>query len=479
MAALTSFGKSGRVLLVDDSLIALDSIGSKLREHGVDVVTTPSPHQALALATEGEQPFDLIILDVLMPEMNGHELTRRLRAHSRSASTPILLLTTLDSTDDRVAGLVAGADDFFTKAAPDAEMLARVRSFISLGKMRAQLLAQHEAMARVMHEPEPVALQARVVVIHHHPEEGERLVGELRSPGVASEWRLSRCAPPPRLAALDADVLVVSYPVALEGEQPLLRRHGFDEGAPSIVVLDEAESTERCVASFDAGADDYLTQQTPAAELAARLTSALRRQHRQQQLRSSRDRAMLAAVTDPLTGLYNRAYFYEALGVELRRAQRYQHPMTLVLLDLDHFKQVNDTLGHSAGDEALREVSARLRKTARSTDIVARYGGEEFAMILPETDLERGLIAAERFRVAVEGATVHGPKGGSRSLTLSQGVACYPLHSTSMSELVELADAALYAAKRTGRNRVCTASPGEDPPPPAPPSLASSDCRIG
>ena len=467
MAALTSLGTTGRVLLVDDSPIALEAIGSRLQESGLDVVMTTSPREALGLATEGSQPFDLLILDVMMPEMSGHELTRRLRVHARTASTPILLLTSLDSTDDRVTGLVSGADDFFTKTAPDAEMLARVRSFISLGKMRAQLLAQHEAMARVMREPEaPTAPQARVEIIHHMPVVGERLARALRGSPVGGEFQLTHRASSQRFAAPDADLLIVSYSVALEGDQPLLKRFGFDEEAPAILVVDETESTSRRVTAFDAGADDYLTLQTPMAELAARLGSALRRQRRQRQLRTSRDRAMLVAVTDPLTGLYNRAYFHEALGVEFRRAQRYKHPMTLVLLDLDHFKQVNDTLGHTAGDQALREVSSRLRQTARSTDVVARHGGEEFAMILPETDLEQGLIAAERFRAAVDGATVQGARGGSRSLTISVGVGCFPVHANSASDLIELTDAALYTAKRTGRNRVCAASVGAEPPPP-------------
>jgi two-component system cell cycle response regulator len=466
MPALTSLPTTGRVLIVDDSLIALEVISSRLKEHGLEVTSSASPRQALALATEGAQQFDLFILDVMMPEMNGHELTRRLRALPHASNTPILLLTSLDSPEDRLAGLTAGADDFFNKNTPEAEMLARVRSFISLGKMRSQLLAQHEAMTRVMREPEAeTAPRARVELMHHLPEVTERLSQALRDSPLGNECQLLERSLTSRLTTSDADLLVVSYEVALEGEQPLLKRYGFAEEAPAVLVIDGRESTERRVKAFDSGAEDYLTLQTPLAELAARLSTALRRHQRQRQLRSSRDRALLVAVTDPLTGLYNRGYFQEALTVEWRRAQRYKRPLTLVLLDLDHFKQVNDTLGHSAGDEALREVSKRLRQTARSTDIVARHGGEEFAMLLPETDLERGLIAAERFRAAVEGTTVHGARGGSRSLTISLGVGCYPDHATSISELMELTDAALYTAKRTGRNRACTATSGAEVPP--------------
>lgn len=484
VAFSNSNSTTGRVLLVDDSPIALEAIGSRLMDSGLDVAMTSSPREALGLATEGPHLFDLLILDVIMPEMNGHELTRHLRGHSRTVNTPILLLTSLDSTDDRVNGLVAGADDFFTKTAPDAEMLARVRSFISLGKMRAHLQAQHEAMARVMREPEsPTPPQARVDIIHHMPVMGERLARALRGSPLGGEFQLTQRASSQRMTTSDADLLIVSYPVALEGTHPLLKRFGFDEESPAILVVDENESTMRRVASFDAGADDYLTLATPMAELAARMGSALRRQRRQRQLRTSRDRAMLVAVTDPLTGLYNRAYFHEALGVEFRRAQRYKHPMSLVILDLDHFKQVNDTLGHTAGDQALREVSLRLRQTARSTDVVARHGGEEFAMILPETDLEQGLIAAERFRAAVQGTVVKGARGGSRDITISAGVGCYPAHASSVTELIELTDAALYSAKRQGRNRVCAVShlpepePASDVVPPASPTSVMERLR--
>ncbi len=461
MSDLSPLATTGRVLLVDDSVLALETIGARLRAHGLDVVTTPSPLEALALATGEGPPFDLFILDVMMPELDGHALTRRLRAHPRSAHSPILLLTSLDTTDDRVAGLEAGADDFFTKAVPDAEMLARVRSFISLGKMRAHLLAHQEAMARVVREPEAAPERARVEVLHHQPDAAEQLATTLRASPVGAACTVHTRTQATRVSLEGVDALIVSYPLALEGEQPLLARFGFHEDAPPLLVVDAAESTSRRVAAFDAGADDYLPLQTPAPELGARVASALRRQRRQRLLRSARDRATLAAVMDPLTGLHNRAYFQEALAVELKRSVRYGRPLTLVLMDLDHFKQVNDTFGHATGDRALRQVAGCLRGAARSTDILARHGGEEFAIILPETGPELGLVAAERFRAAVEGAVVEGPRGGSLRLTVSAGVGCVPSHARSAQELFEVTDAALYAAKRAGRNRVCLAAPGE------------------
>jgi diguanylate cyclase (GGDEF)-like protein len=161
------------------------------------------------------------------------------------------------------------------------------------------------------------------------------------------------------------------------------------------------------------------------------------------------------AITDELTGLANHRQFYNQLAREFRRAQRYRRPLTLLMLDLDHFKQYNDRFGHLAGDQALREIGEVLRRNARDVDILARYGGEEFAIILPETDLERAIIQAERTRVAIASHAFRGkdssPKG---DLTVSVGVAALTPGMRKIEELVHDADQALYRAKSQGRNRL-------------------------
>jgi diguanylate cyclase (GGDEF)-like protein len=161
------------------------------------------------------------------------------------------------------------------------------------------------------------------------------------------------------------------------------------------------------------------------------------------------------AITDELTGLANHRQFYNQLAREFRRAQRYRRPLTLLMLDLDHFKEYNDRFGHLAGDQALREIGEVLRRNARDVDILARYGGEEFAIILPETDLERAIIQAERTRVAIASHAFRGkdssPKG---DLTVSVGVAALTPGMRKIEELVHDADQALYRAKSQGRNRL-------------------------
>ena len=170
---------------------------------------------------------------------------------------------------------------------------------------------------------------------------------------------------------------------------------------------------------------------------------------------------------DKLTGLYDRGYFDVALERETRRAERYNRPLALVMADIDHFKRVNDTFGHQLGDLALQHVAGLLLGAVRATDYVCRYGGEEFAILLPETNLSQALAMAERTRSSIEARPVN--VGTPVSLAISLGVAAYPDHATDGPALVAQADAALYAAKAAGRNRVAAASPrGPHPPAPSP-----------
>ena len=173
------------------------------------------------------------------------------------------------------------------------------------------------------------------------------------------------------------------------------------------------------------------------------------------------DQAALAelASRDGLTGLYNHRTFYVLLGDELARAKRFQRPVSLLLLDIDHFKRVNDTHGHLAGDAALRELCELLRREARAIDRVCRYGGEEITLILPETDIEAAVRLAERLRAAVEAQAFDVGTGTPPHLTVSIGAASWPAHADNAQALVAAADAALYAAKRGGRNRVARYEP--------------------
>jgi diguanylate cyclase (GGDEF)-like protein len=166
---------------------------------------------------------------------------------------------------------------------------------------------------------------------------------------------------------------------------------------------------------------------------------------------------------DALTGIYNRGFFDETLATSVARSQRAGSPLTLMMIDLDHFKELNDTYGHGAGDQALRAVASLIATTSRTSDVVCRYGGEEFAVLLPDTDLEQGLHLAERIRRELPAATArHAARWSERPATATIGLACFPLEVTTAEDLVQLADRRLYAGKALGRNRV-VAGDGEIP----------------
>ena len=164
------------------------------------------------------------------------------------------------------------------------------------------------------------------------------------------------------------------------------------------------------------------------------------------------DRLRAQATIDPLTGCHNRRGFDEILGVEFQRAKRYNRPLSLVLLDIDHFKTINDAFGHEVGDNALQRIGRAVRHTFRNTDSACRYGGEEFAMIFPETAKDEGYRLAERLRILIE--TLPPNAEVPRSLTASFGVAAFPDDGSDISSMIRAADRALYLAKANGRNRV-------------------------
>jgi diguanylate cyclase (GGDEF)-like protein len=224
-----------------------------------------------------------------------------------------------------------------------------------------------------------------------------------------------------------------------------------------VIVVTGAEDLTRKVQALTSGASDYVVKPFEPNELAARISVHLKLRKLQAEL--VRTNAALQRMTqiDPLTEVANRRHLTERMEEEYLRSRRYERPLSVGMLDIDHFKKLNDTYGHPAGDHALIEVSKIIKQTLRCHDFVARYGGEEFVMLLPETPADRALLAFERVRVAIERAEI--TYGGARlPVTASLGVASFPHQLLCKAgDFITLADAALYDAKRSGRNRVVAA----------------------
>ncbi len=229
-----------------------------------------------------------------------------------------------------------------------------------------------------------------------------------------------------------------------------------------VILLSVKSDLDSKVAGLRIGADDFLAKPFAEAELLARAAAMLRIKTLQDQLRGTQRKLEEQSVTDGLTGLKNRRFFDERLAEEFRRAQRYSDPVSLIMIDLDHFKLVNDRFGHQTGDLVLREAAEKIRASIRDPDICARYGGEEFAVILPKTHLAGALAVAERIwremGQKVYEPRAHPPGEGAVPLrvTASIGLAFFPAKDITSAELlVKFADDALYQAKKSGRNTIC------------------------
>ena len=289
-----------------------------------------------------------------------------------------------------------------------------------------------------------------VLIVDDHPDNVEVLQARLDALGYRTacaadgETALKMVADsPPDLILLD-----VMMP-HMDGNE-VARRIKGDKSLPFIPIIMQTalDSTQSKVFGLDSGADDYVTKPINYAELQARMTAALRVKALQDKV------ARQMAITDALTGLYNRRHLDERLDEMFEHSARLHEPLSVVMFDIDHFKQINDRYGHQAGDIVLTQFAQLLKHVARDIDRAGRYGGEEFMVLLPGTVLDAGVTFAKRARQEVETHQFE-YEGGTLKCTISAGVAAFPhpgIHNRQ--HLVKAADDALYAAKTAGRNRV-------------------------
>jgi len=223
-----------------------------------------------------------------------------------------------------------------------------------------------------------------------------------------------------------------------------------------IIMLTGSESREQKIKGLEQGASDYVIKPFDAGELVARVKVQLKIKLLQDNLKQSNELLKELSNTDPLTQLFNRRYMMEVLDKEIQRTARKGSPLSLIIIDIDHFKKVNDLYGHQQGDLVLFNVSSLIKKHLRSYDVAARYGGEEFVAVLPETPLDEAMAVAERIRVAIQQLSFPN-KLMTLKITISLGVATFPMPGLdSIDDIIRVADEALYRAKAEGRNRVIT-----------------------
>ena len=448
---------SARILVVDDIEANVKLLEARLTAEYYEVLTASDGPTALALAAS-EKP-DIVLLDVMMPGMDGFEVCRRLKDDPLTRHIPVVLVTALDGRSDRITGLEAGADGFLTKPIDDVMLFARVRSLTRLKQVLDELRAR-EASGRRIGVIAGAAARlggtgGRVLVLDDNERQAQRLMTEL-----AIEHRPVHETDPDKAhmtARGPVDLIVVN--ATARGFDGLrfaanIRSDEATRHLPILAIVDPDER-HRLVKALEIGVNDILTKPIDPQEMAARARSQIRRKRYTDFLRDNLDHSLELAVTDQLTGLHNRRYMEGQLGALVKRAAHGGDPVSALMIDIDHFKKINDNFGHDIGDEVLREFAIRVATNVRAIDLPCRYGGEEFTVIMPGARLADAERVAERIRLHVAGSPFR-VAGGSELLTvtISVGVACTLGESDTPDALLKRADEAVYEAKAAGRNRV-------------------------
>jgi two-component system cell cycle response regulator len=372
------------------------------------------------------------------------------------------MVTALDQPSDRVAGLDAGADDFLTKPVSDIALIARVRSLTRLKMMTDELRMRAVTSREIgIQNPElesiaETGMGGRILVVDDRPASCERLVAVLQGGhGVHVESDPNNAIF--RAAEGDYDLLIVS--LGLEHFDGLrlcsqLRSLERTRNLPILAIAD-GDDNGRLARGLEIGINDYLLRPIDKNELQARVRTQIRKKRYTERLRDNVQLSIEAAITDALTGLHNRRYMESHLGTLVEQATARGKPLSVLVLDIDYFKAINDTYGHDAGDDVLREFAVRIRKSIRGIDLACRYGGEEFVIVMPETDMAVAATVAERLRrrIATEPFAIE-QGGRAIDVTISIGLAGLESVGDGALTLLKRADQALYRAKRDGRNRV-------------------------
>lgn len=461
---------AGGILVVDD--IATNRVVLKVKLEQAFRQTLQAEDGAGCLRQVRDNRPDLILLDLNLPDMSGIDVLRRLRADPATRSIPVIVVSASTDRDQRLAALAAGAEDFMPKPTVDRVLHARIRNLL---RWREDLHEDAAPLLGMAEDGDTYAPPGRIALVMGRSEDEAALRLRL---GRASHDRIVVLTHRDALDAHTAgaaDVFLLD--AALGGAEGGLRllselrsRTETRHAGICLWLRDGALDAETVARAYDMGADDVLTAAMAETELALRLSGVLRRRREAGQTRQSlRDRARLAVV-DPLTGLWNRRYALPQLAAMIRQSQDQGGRIAVLLIDLDHFKQVNDARGHAAGDAVLAEIARRL-VTMLPDALVARIGGDEFVAALPLACLSAACIAyvaesrsrgdvdllAATLGMAVTQSPILLADGAALSVTASIGVALSAADD-SAGTLIDRADRALYEAKAGGRNRAALAT---------------------
>ena len=477
----------GKIVVADDDAALLQTLTWILKNKGYEVIPVPNGENLVGRLEE-EAP-DLLMLDIMMPKVDGLQLLDRIKHDARWIDLPVLMVSSMPPEEATVQALGLGASDFIPKPFRVGELVARVEARLQASRdvrrMREEARVKTEEartrseMIDILREvtdslkPEEIyhILARRVaralgiskcsVVIAKAGDENGTVVAAYENPMLRNLQIELRRYPEIRRALATNQVVLVSDAATdpLYGEvRAEWAMEGIQVPTRSAIALPFSLQAQKSGVFFlrTTSQDPPLTEANAAfaATVIEAAVAAIEKAHDLETAVSDKQRYEWLASIDALTGCLNRRALHEKLERELDRARRYNLVLTILMIDLDRFKEINDSHGHLAGDAVLRQIGDILRHEARSVDIVARYGGEEFVIVLPDTAMDGGMIFAERVRVRVAENSFTSAVGPLR-VTVSVGVSMFPDEGLeTVDAVISRADLALYRAKAGGRNRV-------------------------
>lgn len=449
-----------RILVVDDEPNNVKLISAMLFKEHFDIITAYDGKAALDIVNS--RKIDLILMDIMMPEIDGYQVTQLVKQNPQTKDIPIILVTALQSEHDKKLGFDAGADEFLTKPINKIEIIARIRSMLRLKQYREQMVVriQSEGQKNIssLNERSFRNKNAQSVLLVEDNDKDSKLIQRLI---INEPYRLMRVKSGEEAISLamnekiDLILLDIILP-GLDGYQVCQYLKNNDRTRDiQIVMITGLSDLESRLKGVEEGVDDFLVKPIDNRELKSRINALLRKKAYHDLLQSHREQALSLAVTDGLTQLYNQSYFKRYLDIEIARAQCHQYNVGLLIADLDDFKKYNDELGHLFGDEILRFFARLIRSHIQEIDFPVRYGGEEFAIVFPYAEVEKVIAVSERIRKSVEQYVFQEVENPLLArITVSIGIAFCPIDAIKSNELIEKADHRLYRAKKSGKNRI-------------------------